>query len=173
MALDPSKGSDAKSGDYSAFVMLGVDRHGIVYVEADLARRPTPQIVADGVELLRRFQPDAFAVETNQFQDLLATEFEAEIRRQGLLAARPIPIENHANKMVRIRRLGPFLSTRRCDSSRPTPPRNCWSNKSREFPRRRSRRRPRRPRNGARLAGQWLQGRAINDGLGNRLPVTV
>ncbi len=90
MALDPSKGSDARRGDYSAFVMLGVDRQGIVYLEADLARRPTPQIVADGVELLRRFRPDVFAIEANQFQDLLAGEFEAEIRRQGQLDARPI-----------------------------------------------------------------------------------
>ena len=49
MALDPSKGSDARRGDYSALVMLGVDRQGMLYVEADLARRPTPQIVADGV----------------------------------------------------------------------------------------------------------------------------
>ena len=50
MALDPSKGSDARRGDYSALVMLGVDRQGMLYVEADLARRPTPQIVADGAE---------------------------------------------------------------------------------------------------------------------------
>ena len=42
MALDPSKGSDARRGDYSALVMLGVDRQGVLYVEADLARRPTP-----------------------------------------------------------------------------------------------------------------------------------
>ena len=52
MALDPSKGADSRRGDYSAFVMLGVDRQGILYVEADLARRPTPDIVADGVELV-------------------------------------------------------------------------------------------------------------------------
>ena len=30
------------------------------------------QIVADGAELLRRFQPDVFGIESNQFQDLLA-----------------------------------------------------------------------------------------------------
>lgn len=32
MALDPSKGSDSRHGDYSAFVVLGVDRAGLVYV---------------------------------------------------------------------------------------------------------------------------------------------
>ena len=72
MALDPSKGADARRGDYSALVMLGVDRRGVIHVEADLARRPTPQIVADGAERFRRFGPDVFGVEANQFQDLLA-----------------------------------------------------------------------------------------------------
>ena len=37
---DPSKGSDGRRGDYSAVVMVGVDRQGMLYVEADLARRP-------------------------------------------------------------------------------------------------------------------------------------
>ena len=113
LALDPSKGADARRGDYSAFVMLGVDRQGVLYVEADLARRSTPQIVADGVELYRRFRPDAFGVEANQFQDLLAGEFEAEFRRQGVLGVRPWLLDNRVNKLVRIRRLGPYLSSRR------------------------------------------------------------
>ena len=113
MALDPSKGTDSRRGDYSALVVLGMDRQGLLYVEADLARRPTPEIVAAGAEWFRRFQPDAFACEANQFQDLLAGQFEAEFRRQGILAARPIPIDNHVPKQVRIRRLGPYLSSRR------------------------------------------------------------
>ena len=111
LALDPSKGSDSRRGDYSALVMLGVDRQGMLYLEADLARRPTPQIVADGVELCRRFRPDVFGIEANQFQDLLGGEFEAEFRRQGVLGTRPWPLENRVNKLVRIRRLGPYLST--------------------------------------------------------------
>ena len=42
MVLDPSKGRDSRRGDYSAFVLLGVDRDGVLYVDADLAhaRRP-------------------------------------------------------------------------------------------------------------------------------------
>jgi predicted phage terminase large subunit-like protein len=113
LALDPSKGSDSRRGDYSALVMLGVDRQGVLYLEADLARRPTPQMVAEGVELCRRFRPDVFGIEANQFQDLLRGEFEAEFRRQGVLGTRPWPVENRTNKLVRIRRLGPYLSTRR------------------------------------------------------------
>ncbi len=38
VALDPSKGRDARRGDYSAYVLLCVDADGVLYVEADLAR---------------------------------------------------------------------------------------------------------------------------------------
>lgn len=113
MALDPSKGTDSRHGDYSAFVMLGVDQRGMIYIEADLARRPTPVMVADGVRLYRAFQPDVFGVETNQFQELLAGEITAEFRVQGLPRVVPAAITNHTNKQMRIRRLGPYLSQRR------------------------------------------------------------
>ena len=134
LALDPSKGSDARRGDYSALVMLGVDRQGIVYVEADLARRPTPQIVADGVELCRRFRPDVFGIEANQFQDLLCGEFEAEFHRQGVLGTRPWPLENRANKLVRIRRLGPYLSARRLRFKSGSPGTRLLVEQLRQFP---------------------------------------
>jgi len=39
MALDPSKGRDARYGDYSAIVMLGIDPAGSVYIDAELARK--------------------------------------------------------------------------------------------------------------------------------------
>jgi hypothetical protein len=41
-----------------------------------LRHRPTPQIVADAVDHVRLFQPNGFAIEINQFQELLATEFQ-------------------------------------------------------------------------------------------------
>ena len=110
MALDPSKGRDAGRGDYSAYVLLGIDRRGVVYVEADMARRPTPQMVADGVALCRRFRPNAFGVEANQYQELLCGELASEFRRQGLFHIVPAAIHNQVNKLMRIRRLGPWLS---------------------------------------------------------------
>ena len=36
LVLDPSKGNDARRGDYSAFVMLEVAHNGLLYIEADL-----------------------------------------------------------------------------------------------------------------------------------------
>jgi predicted phage terminase large subunit-like protein len=171
MALDPSKGSDARRGDYSALVVLGVDRQGILYIEADLARRPTPQIVAEGTEWFRRFRPDLFGVEANQFQDLLAGEFEAEFRRQGLLGARPVPIENHTAKQVRIRRLGPYLSSRRLRFKSDSPGTRLLVEQLREFPVADHDDGPDALEMALRLAGELLDSRAINDGLGDRLPV--
>lgn len=81
-------------------------------------------MVADGVALCERFRPDAFGVESNQWQQLLAAQFVAEFQRSGLLGVTPGEIHNHINKAIRIRRLGPYLSQRRlrfrrrCESTR-------------------------------------------------------
>ncbi|MGA2065274.1 MAG: hypothetical protein ABSG86_09900 [Thermoguttaceae bacterium] len=171
MALDPSKGADARRGDYSALVMLGVDRQGTIYLEADLARRPTPQIVADGVELYRRFQPDVFGVEANQFQDLLAGQFETEFRRQGMLGPRPWPLENRTNKQVRIRRLGPYLATHRLRFKAGSPGTALLVEQLRQFPAADHDDGPDALEMALRLAAELLAGRNHRDGLGNRLPI--
>ncbi len=171
MALDPSKGSDARRGDYSALVMLGVDRQGVVYVEADLARRPTSQIVADGAEWYGRFRPDVFGIEANQFQDLLAGEFETAFRRQGILGPRPMPLENRVAKQVRIRRLGPYLSSRRMKFLNNSPGTRILVEQLRDFPIGDHDDGPDALEMALRLAGEVLNGRAFRDGLGNRLPV--
>jgi predicted phage terminase large subunit-like protein len=107
-----SKGNDAKTGDYSALVKLGMDQSLVLYCEADLQRRPTPQIVADGVEMVREFQPMGLAIESNQFQELLCADFRQAGQEQRVLLP-IIEFDNHVNKQVRIRRLGTYLSQRR------------------------------------------------------------
>lgn len=134
IALDPSKGSDARHGDYSAIVLVGVDVDGVLHVEADLARRPVAQMVADSVAHCREFRPDAFGVEANQWQQLLAGEFLAECQRQGLLGVAPCEIHNHTNKAVRIRRLGPYLSQRRIRFKRGSDSTALLVDQLREFP---------------------------------------
>lgn len=171
MALDPSKGADSRRGDYSALVVLGLDRHGTLYVEADLARRPTPQIVADGAEWFRRHQPDLFGVEANQFQDLLAAEFESEFRRQSILAARPMPIENHTSKQVRIRRLGPYLSSRRMRFRANSSGTRLLIEQLQQFPIADHDDGPDALEMALRLAAEILNTRTIHDHLGSRLPV--
>jgi len=171
MALDPSKGADARRGDYSALVMLGVDRQGTLYVEADLARRATPRMVADGAEWFCRHRPDSFGVESNQFQDLLAGEFEAEFRRQGILGARPVPIENRTAKQVRIRRLGPYLSSHRLRFKSNSPGTRLLVEQLEEFPIGDHDDGPDALEMALRLAVEVLHGRTAKDHLGNRLPV--
>ena len=169
IALDPSKGSDANRGDYSAIVMLGVDGRGVLYIEADLARRPTPQIVADAVEWCRRFRPDAFGVEANQFQDLLADELAAEFRRQGMLNARPWAIDNRVSKAVRIRRLGPYLAARRLRFKSDSPSTRLLVEQLKEFPAGEHDDGPDAAEMAIRLAAEHLGSAAPCDGLGKRL----
>jgi predicted phage terminase large subunit-like protein len=173
VTLDPSKGRDARRGDFSAFVLLGVDAEGHLYVEADLARRPTPEMVAAGVELCRRFRPDAFGVETNQYQELLATEFEYEFRRQGIVDVQPWSVDNRVNKQVRIRRLGPYLSGRRLRFKNDSPGTALLVEQLREFPAADHDDGPDALEMAIRLAGELFSGQAPGDNLGDRLPVAV
>ena len=113
LALDPSKGRDARRGDYSAFVSLVVGVDGYLFVDADLKRRDTDAIVVDGVEIYRAFGPDVFGVEGNAWQELLGGSFSTEFARQGMLDTGVATIDNRVNKQVRIRRLGKYLSQRR------------------------------------------------------------
>ena len=170
LALDPSKGTDARRGDFSAFIMLGVDRRGMLFVEADMARRPTSQIVADGVELYRRFQPDAFGIESNQFQELLGTEFESEFRRQGMLGVRPWLLDNRVNKLVRIRRLGPYLSSGRLRFKADSASTRLLVGQLEEFPVSDHDDGPDALEMAVRMAAEMLRTNR-NDGLGDRLPV--
>ena len=169
LALDPSKGADARRGDYSAFVRLMIDRQGILFVEADLARRPTPEIIAAGVEHYRQFRPDAFAVEANQYQELLGDQFEAEFQRQGLLTARVWLLKNQANKQVRIRRLSTYLATRRLRLKTDSPSTRLLFHQLREFPVADHDDGPDALEMAIRLADDLLS--SVDDGLGDRLPV--
>lgn len=169
LALDPSKGSDARRGDYSAFVAVGLGRDGRLYVEADLARRPTPQMVADGVAWCQRFRPDAFGIEANQFQELLAAEFQREFQRQGLLGVRPWLLDNRLNKRVRIRRLGPLLAAGQLRFKSDSPSTRLLVEQLRQFPLADHDDGPDALEMAVRLAGDLLAG--CDDGLGGRLPV--
>jgi len=169
IALDPSKGQNARHSDYSAFVLLGIDGEGYLYVQADLARRPTPQIVADGVELCRTFRPDALAIESNQFQELLGAEFQAELTRQGIWGIQPWSLDNRVNKLVRIRRLGPFLSSKRLRFKACCPSTKLLVEQLREFPACQHDDGPDALEMAIRLASELHGAHAAGDGLGDRL----
>jgi predicted phage terminase large subunit-like protein len=147
---------------------LGIAADGLLYVEADLARRATPQIVADGVEWCRTFRPDALAIETNQFQDLLGHEFAAEIARQGLANISPWSIDNRVNKLVRVRRLGPYLSRRQLRFRR-TPATQLLVEQLQQFPIGDHDDGPDALEMAIRMAGELTERPAHNDGLGSRI----
>lgn len=109
IALDPSKGTDSKFGDYSAFVLLMVAQDGTCYVDADLQHRNTSIIVEDGIVLQRAFQSDGFMVESNQFQFMLADEMWRRANEMGIYM--PIfTLDHSVSKLVRIRGLTQYLA---------------------------------------------------------------
>jgi hypothetical protein len=79
MTLDPSKGKDAAKGDYAALLYAEVDPHGTLWVdEPRLLRIPLTDLEDTAVEMLKRLRPDAFAIETNGFQEYVATNIHAK-----------------------------------------------------------------------------------------------
>ncbi len=120
MALDPSKGRTDRA-DYSAFVLMVVDAEGTMWIDADLARRDVRQIIDDGLRLARDFRPDAFGVEANQFQEVLADIF-AERSRELNLRLPLWSMTNVLNKQNRIRAtLTPHLARGEFRFLRPSP----------------------------------------------------
>lgn len=109
IAVDPSKGRDARTGDYSAIVQLGKGLDGTLYVDADLVRCSSEVLVDLVLERQRQFRADAIAVEANQFQELLAVQIAEKARVAGFPVP-VVPVINSVSKQVRIRRLGPFLA---------------------------------------------------------------
>jgi predicted phage terminase large subunit-like protein len=150
---------------------VGADRQGVLHVEADLARRPTPEMVRRGVWLCTRFTPDAFGVEANQFQELLAGEFAAEFRRQRRRPFLTQLIHNHVSKLVRIRTLGPYLAQRRLRFFAKSASTRLLVDQLRDFPLGDHDDGPDALEMAIRLAGEMFAGRDRSDGLGDRLPV--
>ena len=109
IGVDPSKGREGKHGDYSAIVKLGRDSDGTLYVEADLARRSSEDIIDTVLETQADFSADSIAFEVNQFQELLAIQIQNKASVCGY-AVPMVKITNTVNKNIRIRRLGPYLS---------------------------------------------------------------
>ena len=111
LSVDPSKGKDARHGDFSAIVSLARDMHGILYCDAIMQRLDSEKLVDRFVQEAIDFEPDAMVVETNQFQHLLAKQILSESENRGT-AIPIIQLYNTINKDVRIRRLGPYLANK-------------------------------------------------------------
>ena len=133
IAIDPSKGAGGRQGDYSAIIRMGRSVDGTIYCEADLARRSSEQIVDDALEHARIFKPDVFGVETNQFQELLATQMAAKAKAIGI-SLPLVQINNLVSKTIRIRRLGPYLEGRQIRFKAGSPGTRLLLEQLRDFP---------------------------------------
>jgi predicted phage terminase large subunit-like protein len=131
--LDPSKGADAKHGDYSAIVLYGRDKWGVEYVEADLERRGVDKMCSDLLTHARRFVPDRIGLEANGFQDLLAAPLREAAKKEGMDLPL-ILVTNSVNKAVRIRRLTSPLSQGKLRFKRRSPGTQLLLDQLRDFP---------------------------------------
>jgi predicted phage terminase large subunit-like protein len=110
VAVDPSKGKEAKHGDYSAIVFVGVHKNGRIYVDCWMDRRPPNVIVTKTLDFCIRYRPHFVGIEANQFQELLVTEFNKQTKHQwGNQGWRAFGMTNTLKKELRIRRLGPYI----------------------------------------------------------------
>lgn len=109
-ACDPSLGKDARKGDPSAIIVLGLDREtGVVDVaEASIRRRTPDTIINDIVECQRQFRCLLWGIETVQFQAFLMSEL---IKRSAALGVPvpAIPLTHAYPKDLRIESLQPHV----------------------------------------------------------------
>lgn len=109
-ACDPSLGRDTVRGDYTAIIILARDRKtNLLYVvEADIRRYTPTQTIEAIFAYHHRYHFQRFAIETNQFQELLAQEME----RRGREIGHYVPVEgvkHTGNKIGRIQSLHPWV----------------------------------------------------------------
>lgn len=112
MACDPSRGASDKPGDYAAIVWAGLHPSGTVYADADLGIRDPSETLTRLLELYDRLRPDFLAVEVNQFQLLFARELDRLGKEHYGMRLPLWYINNTVPKILRIRRLGPYLANR-------------------------------------------------------------
>ena len=123
-----------------------------------------------GTEWFRTRRPDVFGVESNQFQDLLAGEFEAAFRRCGILGAARADRNSHAETGSHPT-ARPVSPLRRVRFKSGSPGTKLLVEQLQEFPIGDYDDGPDAMEMALRLAGEVFNGRAASDGLGSRLPV--
>lgn len=110
-ALDPSKGKDAKKGDFQAIVNTGY-RDGYLWVECEIDRQPISEMIDDLVQFNMRIRPTVTGIEAVAFQELLAPVY-LQAQLDYSYYDQPELIQNTTPKRIRIARLGYWLRRHR------------------------------------------------------------
>jgi predicted phage terminase large subunit-like protein len=108
LAIDPSKGTDSKHGDYSAVCIMARTKNNLLLTHSFLARMSTETLIDQVIDLARQYKPEMIVCESNMFQSLIIQNLVNKATKAGLrLPAQGV--QNTLKKEVRIRRLGPYL----------------------------------------------------------------
>lgn len=121
MALDPSKGERDRPNDWQATTFLAVGRDGLLYLDYRMARSPMRDMVEQYVDDIATFRPNVAVVEDAVFQELILPMAEDVATDRGLLA--PLEGISHegVRKIIRCRRLSPWITTQRMRFRRRSP----------------------------------------------------
>lgn len=116
IALDPSKGSDSKSGDFQAHALIGLC-YGDLLIDCVLKHEPPEEMCLRTIELAREFgrdgKPvDSIVLEDNNTLGLLDVAIREATRKTGVLLPWQC-LTNTGHKSFRIRTVSPYLSTKR------------------------------------------------------------
>lgn len=109
--LDPSKGKNAKAGDYSAIVSVKFWR-GKLWVESSIDRRPVQKMIRDFIEYNRERQVVVAGIEGNAWQDLLCDDYYEACEALGYAMDPPVAVTQTANKNLRMEKVGKWLHGR-------------------------------------------------------------
>jgi len=108
LAIDPSKGSDSKHGDYSAITVLARTKSKKLLGHVYMARMSTETMIDQVIDMVRQYRPDLVTCESNMFQSLILENLTRKAQKAGLRVPAQ-GVQNTLKKEVRIRRLGPYL----------------------------------------------------------------
>lgn len=96
-ACDPA----LMGGDYSAIVILACHKDDYYVIVADIARKSPDKLMKDILAYAKRFEFSKFAVEANNFQELMVDALEKEAKAQGV-TINLTPFKNTGTKHQRI-----------------------------------------------------------------------
>lgn len=136
MTLDPSVGKDRKKTDFAAMLYGVFDNNGCLWIEDPvLIRKPIEYVEDLAVEMMRRYSPDAFGIEVNGFQEVVADNIYKKAVPDKIAGKVAIyPYDSQEKKQIRIRmNLGPLLTAGNI-RIKDTPQGRILSSQLRDFP---------------------------------------